>query len=82
MDLRAAKPLKENLTQLLHNNRSIVIDASSVTKMSTACAQVTAAFIFAARKISIPVKIAQASPIFAQAMTLLGLSTVLEEVRS
>jgi chemotaxis protein CheX len=81
LDLRAAKPLKESLSPFLVRGQPLAIDASAVTKMSTACAQVLVSFAIIAKKYAMPVSFHSASPIFTQALVLLGLSAFFEETR-
>jgi anti-anti-sigma regulatory factor len=81
LDLRAAKPLKESLSPYLSHGRPITIDAGDVTRMSTACAQVLVSFAVTAKKHSMPVSFSPASPVFTQALALLGLSAFIEETR-
>ncbi|MDP8998447.1 MAG: STAS domain-containing protein [Pseudomonadota bacterium] len=79
LDLRAAKPLKDQLMPLLGKSGHLYIEAGEVTKVSTACVQVLVAFVIAARNAAQPLSFSTKSPAFSQSFALLGLSEFIEE---
>jgi anti-anti-sigma regulatory factor len=79
LDLRAAKPLKDQLMALLGKTGHLSIEAGEVTKVSTACVQVLVAFVIAARNAAQPISFSNKSPALSQSFALLGLSEFIEE---
>lgn len=76
LDLKAAAGLKESLLRMLSGGQPLVIDASQVTRISTACIQLIAAMLIAAREAGIPVTVEPTSPVFVSGFTGLGLNSV------
>jgi anti-anti-sigma regulatory factor len=81
LDLRSAGPLKDILLQGLGRGVPLQINTGAVTQMSTACAQVLAAFFIEVRKAGIPLAVAGSSASFDNAFAKLGLARVLQAVR-
>ncbi len=81
LDMRVATPLKDMLLQGLAQKRNLIIDASAVSRMSTACVQVLAAFILETQKTNTSLVISRMSPVFESAFTNLGLGGILEAVK-
>jgi anti-anti-sigma regulatory factor len=82
LDMRAVVALKDTLLLGLAQNRQLIIDASAVGRMSTACVQVLTAFIVETQKASIPLVFTKTSASFDAAFTNLGLADVLTSVKS
>jgi chemotaxis protein CheX len=76
LDLRATKPLKVALGEALERNLPIVIDAGSVERVSTTCAQVVVAFEMAARRAGVAVTFRRPSVAFSAAFQNLGLGLI------
>lgn len=81
LDLRAALPLKETLQQGLGRETPLLIDASAVTRMSTACVQVLAAFVLETQKTGIPLILKNSSAAFDSAFVNLGLAGLLNGIK-
>lgn len=81
LDLRAAAPLKETLQQGLGREAPLVIDASAVTRMSTACIQVFTAFVLETQKNGIPLTLKNSSAVFDSAFANLGLAGILSGIK-
>jgi anti-anti-sigma regulatory factor len=81
LDLRSAGPLKDILQHGLGRGVPLQINASAVTQMSTACAQVLTAFFAEARKDGISLAVTGSSACFDTAFAKLGLAHVLQAVR-
>lgn len=81
LDMRAAVALKGALQQGLEQKRSLIIDASAVSRMSTACVQVLTAFILETRKTNQPLVFSKVSPVFQGAFSSLGLGEILETIK-
>jgi chemotaxis protein CheX len=81
LDMRAAAPLKDALQQGLDQKRNLVIDASAVSRMSTACVQVLIAFILETQKNNTPLAFSKMSPVFEGAFSSLGLREILETIK-
>lgn len=78
LDLRAAQPLKHKLTAGLSGTGAAMIDASAVTRLSTAAIQVLAAFLAAMGEARRQVTIARPSAAFLSGFESLGLSSLIE----
>lgn len=72
LDLTQAKPLRDRLAAYLAHG-SIMLDAATVSRMSTPCAQVLLAAGRAAVAAGAPFKILNASAVFRSALAELGL---------
>jgi chemotaxis protein CheX len=81
LDMRAAAPLKDTLQQGLDQKRNLVIDASAVSRMSTACVQVLTAFILETKKTNTSLVFSKMSPVFEGAFSSLGLGEILETTK-
>jgi anti-anti-sigma regulatory factor len=79
LDLRAAEALKRNLEQWLDAGKALAIDASRVSRISTACVQLIAAFVIAARNSGMSLVFESKSPTLEAAFTNLGLSALVTE---
>ncbi len=82
LDLRAAAALKEKLVQLLHAKGPLHIDASRVTRASTACIQVILAFALEVRRAGRHLSFRQASPAIVAAISTLGLGSIILEEKN
>ena len=82
LDLRAAGPLKNLLQQGLGPGLRLVIDASAVGRMSTACAQVLTAVILETQKNGTTLALKKSSPVFDAAFVNLGLADILNAIKS
>ncbi len=72
LDITQARPLRDNLLALL-GQQSITLDASSIDRMSTPCAQILLAAGRSAAGRGVPFRILNASAVFRSALTDLGL---------
>jgi chemotaxis protein CheX len=81
LDLRAAGPLKNTLQQSLVHGQSLVIDASAVSRMSTACVQVFTAAILETQKSGAALVLKKSSSSFDAAFANLGLAAILDTVK-
>jgi chemotaxis protein CheX len=81
LDLRAAGPLKSTLQQGLVRGQSLVIDASAVSRMSTACVQVFTAAVLEAQKSGVALVLKKSSTVFDAAFANLGLAAILDTVK-
>jgi chemotaxis protein CheX len=81
LDLRAAGPLKSILQQSLVRGQPLVIDASAVSRMSTACVQVFTAAILETQKSGAVLFIRKSSNTFDAAFANLGLAAILDTVK-
>jgi anti-anti-sigma regulatory factor len=78
LDLTQAAQLREEMIRI-GADRSVVLDASGVERMSTPCAQILLAAARSAQAASKPFKITQASELFRTAITDLGLQHELDK---
>jgi chemotaxis protein CheX len=81
LDLRAAAPLKSTLQQGLVRGQSVVIDASAVSRMSTACVQVFTAAVLETQKSGAALVLKKSSNVFDAAFANLGLAAILDTVK-
>jgi anti-anti-sigma regulatory factor len=81
LDLRAAGPLKNTLQQSLVQGQPLVIDASAVSRMSTACVQVFTAAVLETQKSGAKLILRKSSNVFDAAFANLGLAAVLDTVK-
>jgi anti-anti-sigma regulatory factor len=82
LDLRAAVSLKKTLQQGLDRKAPLAIDASAVTRMSTASVQVLTAFVRETHTSGIPLTLKNSSPVFDAAFANLGLESILNGIKS
>ena len=82
LDLRAAGPLKSTLQQGLVRGQPLMIDASAVSRMSTACVQVFIAAVLETQKRGVALVLRKSSPAFDAAFVNLGLSGILDAIKS
>ena len=82
LDLRAAGPLKGTLQQSLARGQCVVIEASAVSRMSTACVQVFTAAVLETQKSGAALVLKKSSPTFDAAFVNLGLSGILDAIKS
>ncbi len=82
LDLRAAGPLKSTLQQGLVRGQPLVIDASAVSRMSTACMQVFTAAVLEKQKSGVALVLMKSSNVFDAAFVNLGLAAILDTVKS
>ena len=79
LDLRSAPELQKMLLAALRTQDPVAIDASFVSRMSTAALQLLIAFLAAARAKGIKVAISGATASFSSAFEALGLGHLLEQ---
>lgn len=79
LDMKAARPLKEQLQAALKVGRPVVIDASLVERVSTACVQILSAFALTAAEAGTPVKLVLPSQSLRDAFESLGLGASLQQ---
>ncbi len=77
LDLRAAQPLKNMLTAGLSGTGAVVIDASTVSRLSTAAIQLLIAFLAALGEARRRVTILRPSAVFLSGFESLGLSSLI-----
>jgi len=82
LDLRAAGPLKTTLQQSLVRGQPLMIDASAVSRMSTACVQVFTAAVLESQKSGAALVLKKSSTVFDAAFANLGLAAILDTVKS
>ncbi len=82
LDLRAAGSLKSTLQQGLVRGQPLVIDASAVSRMSTACVQVFTAAVLETQKRGAALVLRKSSNVFDAAFANLGLAAILDTVKS
>ncbi len=82
LDLRAAASLKEALQQGLGRKTPLLIDATAVTRMSTACVQVLTAFVLETQKTGISLSLKNSSAAFDTAFANLGLAATLNGIKT
>ncbi len=78
LDLRSAPELQKMLLAALQTQTAVTIDASFVSRMSTAALQLLIAFLAAARAQGIKVVISGVTASFSSAFEALGLGHLLE----
>lgn len=81
LDLRAAGPLKSTLQQGLGRGLPLAIDASAVSRMSTACVQVLTAAVLETQKSGTALNLKKSSPVFDAAFVNLGLADILNTIK-
>lgn len=81
LDLRAAQPLKNALLRALGKKKSLVLEASSVERLSTACIQLLIAAGTAFKEADLAFSLQNPSATLAESFNDLGLRPVLEEWR-
>lgn len=81
LDLRAAAPLKIQFQQILGRGLPLAIDASAVSRMSTACVQVIAAAVLETQKGGKAPVLKKSSPVFDAAFVNLGLADILNSIK-
>ena len=81
LDLRAAGPLKIMLQQGLGRGLPLAIDASAVSRMSTACVQVLTALVLETQKSGTALVLKKSSPAFDAAFVNLGLADILKSIK-
>ena len=81
LDLRAARHLKGLLQQGLGRGMPLSIDASRVSRMSTACVQVLTAFVLETQRNGIALVLKGYSPVFDAAFGNLGLADILDTIK-
>ena len=81
LDLRAAGPLKNTLQQSQVRGQPLVIDASAVSRMSTACVQVFTAAVLETQKSGAALVLRKSSNVFDAAFVNLGLAAILDTVK-
>ncbi len=79
LDLRSAPPLKDALQRALGKKRSLIIEASSVERLSTACVQMLIAAGVAFKESNLGFTLQNPSATLAESFNDLGLGPVLEE---
>jgi anti-anti-sigma regulatory factor len=82
LDLRAASPLKSTLQQGLVRGQPLMIDASAVSRMSTACVQVFTAAVLETQTSGAALVLKKSSTVFDAAFANLGLAGILDTVKS
>ena len=81
LDLRTAGPLKSLLQQGMDRGLPLALDASAVSRMSTACVQVLTALVLEARKSTTMLVLKKSSPVFDAAFVNLGLADILNSIK-
>jgi anti-anti-sigma regulatory factor len=79
LDMAAARQLKDMLARSLIGGGGVAIDASSVTRLSTASMQILIAFSSAMAASKRPIAVVRPSPAFVSGFACLGLSPALLE---
>ena len=81
LDLRAAATLKEVMQKAMGGGLALSIDASAVSRMSTACVQVLTAAVIEARKNAATLVLKKSSSAFDAAFINLGLADILDTIK-
>ena len=81
LDLRAAGSLKSTLQQSLVRGQPLMIDASAVSRISTACVQVFTAAVLETQKSGAALILKKSSPVFDAAFVTLGLADILNAIK-
>jgi anti-anti-sigma regulatory factor len=74
LDMRGARELKATLDAFVANDRLLLLDASSVLKVSTGCIQILVSFVAARSAAARPTTVWRPTTAVADAVRLLGLS--------
>jgi chemotaxis protein CheX len=77
LGMREAQPLKDALQEALSKGLPLILDAHSIERLSTACAQILLAFAAAMEQAGLPFRLSRPSATFLAAFSALGLDPII-----